>query len=265
VQDLFEAIVPDLVDVFTELANQQSFALSASSSSADKGGGSSTVQCPGGGVLSVDLMTGEAMLTDCSVGGVTISAPLMLLVTSVPPSSYYATFSGTLTVSGDFEGDVEVVEASIEWTDPATEANTSWEAMVLLDGEQFAVSDAGNGGDVAASELQLYNNLLTPREGTYNVQAPAGTRTGALMPERAVIELDLRVGDQVTIEVMGDGFEYSSTCTVAPRAAELTYVNAYLEFNPLTDVPGVPSENKIHCGCGFEEFADTNDPNVCSR
>ncbi|MGB8328692.1 MAG: hypothetical protein WCE62_01095 [Polyangiales bacterium] len=56
-------IMPDLVAALTDLAND----LSLASSTVDKHNGSSTVESPGGGSLTVDLTTGRGTLTDCSV------------------------------------------------------------------------------------------------------------------------------------------------------------------------------------------------------
>lgn len=146
VQLLFEAIVPDLVAALTELANQQPLAASALSSSTDKQTGeTSSVQCAGGGMLDVDLVTGQATLTNCSAGGVTISASLALFVFPTGPSSYQANFNGPLTVSGSFSGTIEVVEAFVQWTDPATEANTLWNVMVFVNGQTFTVAGGGHG------------------------------------------------------------------------------------------------------------------------
>jgi hypothetical protein len=148
VQRFFAAIVPDLVEAFTELANDQSFATSALSSSRDKSAHISSVPCPGGGTLEVDLITGQATLTNCSVGGVTISATLALFVFPLPsPPLYGANFNGILMVSGSFNGTVEVTDALIEWTDPPTEATTFWDVTVIVNGQMFTVSsdDPGNG------------------------------------------------------------------------------------------------------------------------
>jgi hypothetical protein len=148
VQRLFEAVVPDLVEAFTELANDQSLATSALSSSRDKSSHISSVPCPGGGTLEVDLNTGQATLTSCSVGGVTISATLTLFVFSIGPSAYAANFNGILMVSGSFTGTVEVVpSALIEWTVPPTVATTFWDVTVIVNGQMFTVSsgDSGNG------------------------------------------------------------------------------------------------------------------------
>ena len=146
VQRLFEAIVPDLVEAFTELANDQSVA--ALSSSRDKSAHISSVPCPGGGTLEVDLNTRQATLTNCSVGGVTISATLTLFVFSIGPSAYAANFNGILMVSGSFTGTVEVVDSAvIGWTVPPTVATTFWDVTVIVNGQMFTVSsdDPGNG------------------------------------------------------------------------------------------------------------------------
>jgi hypothetical protein len=148
VQRFFAAVMPDLVEAFTELANDQSFATSALSSSRDKSAHISSVPCPGGGTLEVDLITGQATLTNCSVGGVTISATLTLLVFPLPsPPLYGANFFGILMVSGSFNGTVEVTDALIEWTDPPTVASTFWVVTVTVNGQMFTVSsgDSGNG------------------------------------------------------------------------------------------------------------------------
>jgi len=95
----------------------------------------------------VDLNTGQATLTNCSVGGVTISATLTLFVSSIGPSAYAANFNGILMVSGSFNGTVEVNSALIEWTVPPTVATTFWDVTVTVNGQTFTVSsgDSGNG------------------------------------------------------------------------------------------------------------------------
>jgi hypothetical protein len=147
VRRLFEAIVPDLVEAFTELANQQFAAAPALSSSTNKAEGDSSVPCPGGGTLVVNLITGQATLTNCVAGGVTISASLTLSVFPSGPSSYQASFWGTLTVSGSFNGTVEVDDAYIQWSDPATVANTLWQVTVTVNGQMFTVAGGGMGSN----------------------------------------------------------------------------------------------------------------------
>ncbi len=145
VRRLFEAVMPDLVEAFTELASQLSFAVSSSSSTDKQANGTSSVQCPGGGVLNVDLVTGQATLNDCSAGGVTISASLALFVAPTGPSSYQANFNGILMVSGSFSGTVNVNQALVQWTDPATVDNTFWQVTVTVNDQTFTVSSADSG------------------------------------------------------------------------------------------------------------------------
>jgi hypothetical protein len=109
----------------------------------------------------VDLNTGQATLTNCSVGGVTISATLALFVFPLPsPPFYGANFNGILMVSGSFNGTVEVNSALIEWTVPPTVATTFWDVTVTVNDQTFTVSsgDPGNGmqgGGEGCSDAQF--------------------------------------------------------------------------------------------------------------
>jgi hypothetical protein len=146
VQRLFQSIMPDLVAAFTELAKDSSLAPSTVSSGVAKGGGnSSTVNCPGGGTLTVDLVTGSATLTDCAASGVTISASLFLFVSTFDAPSYQAQFSGNLMVSGSFNGNIQVLSANIQWTDPATDENTFWDVQVQIEDKIYFASGGGSG------------------------------------------------------------------------------------------------------------------------
>jgi hypothetical protein len=93
-------------------------------------------------------LTGQTTLAECSAGGSTISGTVALFAQSIPPSSYEAYFSGILTVSGDFTGTIDVVDAIIQWSVPATEANTYWSVTVRI-GEEYVYAssdDSGGGG-----------------------------------------------------------------------------------------------------------------------
>jgi len=141
VQRLFEAIMPDLIEVLTELADDQFATVKAP--------GDSSVNCPGGGAINVNVNSGITTLADCSVGGVTISSTLALSVQPLGPSSYEAYFfNGIVTVSGTFSGTFEVVDAIMQWSVPVTEANTYWSVTVRI-GEQYVFAsseDSGGGG-----------------------------------------------------------------------------------------------------------------------
>ena len=160
VRRFFEAVMPELVEVFTELASQQS----AASASLKQSG--STIPCPEGGSVEIDTTTGVASLVNCTVRGIVINAMLLLSIEPTGPSSYQATFSGTLVVTGTFVGTIEVTQAVLRWTDPATEENTSWEVTVLLEGNIVTVTSAdpgGNGGDVnCPSNAGVARFVFTP-------------------------------------------------------------------------------------------------------
>ncbi|MDH3656429.1 MAG: hypothetical protein OEN21_19385 [Myxococcales bacterium] len=150
VSNFFQAVAPELIALFNQLAAQQSAGVTAFSTKQ-----SSSVSCPGGGSLDVDTSTGQATLTDCSARGIIINADLALLVEPIGVSSYQANFNGILMVSGTFTGTIQVMRALIQWTDPATEDNTYWEVMVLLNSQPVTVTSADSGG----------GETVTPRVG----------------------------------------------------------------------------------------------------
>ena len=94
----------------------------------------------------MDLSMGQATLTECSAGGATISATLFLFVSDLGSSMYDANFYGPLMVSGSFNGTVDVNQAFISWTAPATVDNTFWQVTVTVDDQTFMASSAGNDG-----------------------------------------------------------------------------------------------------------------------
>lgn len=152
VSNLFQAVAPELIELFNELADQQTPSNAAFATKQ-----SSSISCPDGGSLVVDTTSGQANLNDCSARGIIINATLFLGVLPTGPSSYQAVFSGTMVVSGAFTGTIEVLGAIIEWTDPATEDNTFWEVSVLVNSQTFTVTSAGSGGGGGET--------ITPRVG----------------------------------------------------------------------------------------------------
>ena len=76
--------------------------------------------------------------------------------------------------------------------------------------------------------------------------------------------------DQVTLRViLGGNTILERTCTVHPRAVELTYAEliAYpaggeASFEADTPLPPGPS---VHCACGFREYGDQRNANQCAR
>lgn len=141
VQNLFEAIMPDLVDAMSEFARSQSPAFSEKQEV-------SSVPCPQGGSLDINTFTGQASLVGCAVSGVTIVGDLSLFVQPTGPASYSASFFGPLTLTGAFTGTVEVIDSLVQWTDPATDDNTFWQVTVYVPtlNETFTASSAAGEG-----------------------------------------------------------------------------------------------------------------------
>lgn len=280
VQRFFDAIMPELVAAFTELANQQAAAASALSS---KQNGDSTVPCPEGGSLNVNTDTGQASLNECGARGVVINATLALFVQPTGPSSYQASFNGILTVTGTFIGTVEVVQASVQWTD----ANTSWQVTVLVDGETYtATSDAGgNGsrtgtpcvwdrsGQVGEVRVHVFNAFdvpgvfveLTGRGVTCAIEdenrelqlpifgntLPDGDTLGGL--GQALMPLQ-EAGDPLTVKAWSQDQMSEATCVVSVEAFQnnvpgATAGQAFLDVLGVLEPGSLPT---ITCGSGFE-------------
>jgi len=199
VQRFFEAVMPELIEAFTALASQQ-FAAPAVSTKAD---GDSTVPCPEGGSLNVNTATGQASLTACGVRGIIINATLALFVQPTGPSSYQANFNGILMVTGTFIGTIEVINAVIQWTDPATDANTYWEVTVLLNDQPVTVRSSDSGGNGGGDRTD--NACVWDRSGQVGevrvhvsnafdvrqvfVQLSAGNTTCAIEDENRTLQL----------------------------------------------------------------------------
>ncbi len=197
VKNFFDAVMPQLVAAFTELANQLSAPPAALST---KGGSAATVtvECPEGGSLGVNPNTGEAVLTDCGAAGVVINAMLFLAVQPTGPSSYQANFSGPLTVSGSFNGTVEIIQAFVRWTDPASLETTFWEVTVLVDDQTFTVTSAelptgtactwDRSGQASEVRVQVFNSSDLP--GVF-VELAAGGVTCAIEDENRMLQLPI--------------------------------------------------------------------------
>ena len=145
VQQFFNAVMPELIDAFTELANRQ---LGAPSALTTKGGDFvESVPCPGGGTLDVNTVDGNANLNDCSAQGIVINGNLFLFVQPFGDGTYQASFSGPLNITGTFTGMVEVLNAIVQWSDPPTEETTYWEVTVMVGEFVFIVTSGGSVDD----------------------------------------------------------------------------------------------------------------------
>lgn len=79
----------------------------------------------------------------------------------------------------------------------------------------------------------------------------------------------LQPDDIVTLRVVSDTDEvFEQSCTVHPRALELTYAE-FRAYGPSTafdeDGNPLPGPYGAQCGCGFREYGDDRNANSCVR
>lgn len=82
-------------------------------------------------------------------------------------------------------------------------------------------------------------------------------------------KFELQPGDVVTLRLnAGTDVIFERSCTVHPRALDLTYLEL-VSYGPATagvfeeDGPLPPGPN-VHCACGTEEYGDDRNANQCS-
>jgi hypothetical protein len=82
-------------------------------------------------------------------------------------------------------------------------------------------------------------------------------------------KFDLQPDDMVTLTVVsGTETVFEQSCTVHPRALELTYAE-FLAYGPSNafdeDGNPLPGPYGAQCGCGFREYGDDRNANSCFR
>jgi hypothetical protein len=135
-------------------------------------------------------------------------------------------------------------------------------AIVLLAGS--ACPDEGPTTDDNV-ELQILNYggtlgsilVTTPLNGTYDIPL----RQSSDNPETWLTRMaELRADDKVQFVLRQSGNEIASlTCTVHPRAIQLTYARLQVDhINEDTEV-----FERLVCECGFREYGDTRNQDQC--
>ena len=145
VEALMDAIAVPLAGVFANLANAAVVRTEGATAPTDQLA-SLTVSaaCPGGGTASYTSgEPGAATFTGCVLGGVSVSGSLPVFVFGVPPSYSVNIGAGTLTLGGAASGTITIVNGTIQWTNPATDANTFWEMTVSIGSATYCVWSGG--------------------------------------------------------------------------------------------------------------------------
>jgi hypothetical protein len=102
--------------------------------------------CPQGGSASYTTGSpGVAAFTACGLGGVVITGSLSVLVYGQPPSYGVNLGAGTLTLGGAASGTINIVSGMIQWSNPATDANTYWEINASVGSTIYCAWSGGTG------------------------------------------------------------------------------------------------------------------------
>ena len=147
-QQFFEAVMPQLIAVFTDVANQ--LAGSFPSETTKQNGDVVSTSCPEGGSVEINLMTGVTNVANCGAEGVVLNGNLFVFVS--PPfedtftgdTFYNASFSGPLEVSGAYQGMINIDSGFADWTDPLREDSTFWNVSASIGGELVYLSSEGS-------------------------------------------------------------------------------------------------------------------------
>jgi hypothetical protein len=72
-----------------------------------------------------------------------VTGSLSVLLYGTPPSYGVNLEGGSLTLSGVASGTITIVSGMIQWTNPATDANTYWELTVSVGGTTYCAWSGG--------------------------------------------------------------------------------------------------------------------------
>ena len=144
---LMDALAVPMAGLFTNLSSGAVVRNDGASVLSDRIASLTTsAACPGGGTAS--YTTGPpsvATFTACNLGGVVVTGSLSAFLYGVPPSYGVNLEGGSLTLSGAASGTITIVSGMIQWTNPATDANTYWEINVTVGGAPYCAWSGGSG------------------------------------------------------------------------------------------------------------------------
>jgi hypothetical protein len=145
VEALMDAIAVPMAGVFANLANAALVQTEAATvRSGQLASLTASAACPGGGSASYTSGTpGVAAFTGCVLGGVSVSGSVPVSLFAVPPSYSVNIGAGTLTLGGAASGSIAIVNGTIQWTNPATDANTFWEITASIGSATYCVWSGG--------------------------------------------------------------------------------------------------------------------------
>jgi hypothetical protein len=142
---LMDAMAVPMAGVFTNLANGAVVRTDGASARSDLTAAlTASAGCPGGGTATFTSgVPSQVTFAACGLGGVVASGSVYVGFSAVPPS--YSAFieGGSLTLSGAASGTLTIVNGLIQWTHPATDANTYWQFTVSIGSSTICANSAG--------------------------------------------------------------------------------------------------------------------------
>jgi hypothetical protein len=142
-----DAVAVPMAGVFTNLANGAAVRTDAAGARADRPASlTASASCPGGGTATFTSgAPSQVTFASCGLGSVAVSGTLYGGFSAYPPS--YSAFidGGSLTLSGAASGTITIVNGMIQWTHPATDANTYWEITVSVGTATLCAWSGGTG------------------------------------------------------------------------------------------------------------------------
>jgi hypothetical protein len=142
---LMDALAVPMAGLFTNLSNGAVVRADEASARSDLVASlTASASCPGGGTASyVSGFPSTVTFAACVLGGVGITGTLSVDFYGFPPSYGVNLLGGSLTLSGPATGTITVVNGTIQWTSPATDANTFWELTVSAGGSTYCAWSGG--------------------------------------------------------------------------------------------------------------------------
>jgi hypothetical protein len=141
---LMDAMAVPMAGVFTNLANGAVVRADGASARSDLTAAlTASASCPGGGTATFTSGSpSQVTFAGCGLGGVAVSGTVYVNLLAYPPS-YSVNLTGSLTLSGAASGTLTIVDGMIQWTNPATDANTYWQFTVSIGGSTVCANSGG--------------------------------------------------------------------------------------------------------------------------
>ena len=142
---LMDAAALPMASVFTLINGGAATSSAGAAARSSLAALTSPVSCPSGGSASYSTTgTPQVTFTSCNLGGVAFSGVLNVTLYSVA-NNYTATIGGgNLTMSGGATGTLSISNGMIQWSTPATDANTYWQISVTINGAAICAWSGGS-------------------------------------------------------------------------------------------------------------------------